>query len=454
LPNKIKYRTYDFRKYLGTNAWVVMATNFYEMRTGDDAYRQMGLDALGWIESYRDTDDSRPTYAGVAMGRVWNRHLVTDTLSTTYGFIDWDIFVAEHNFDAYSAYRGMGQLTGNNAYTETAELIKAFVLDQLWGPHVDLGEHPELEPADIENAFFPGINMMYPLTTPQGIVDTCIYLDGLSWSVLAFGPDIEVLDKDGLTVTLDIALDYAEEAMLTEDAVFFPGTCYEVTGVDGFRENDCSTNDEGLVWSEGSEGMVAAYYLAGRPAKARYYHQETASYRMDNGGVPYSNLPPNPSDPYWNWTDKNSIAGTAWFRFNEGMWKINPFQPWSELLVLADYAVFLPLVRTAPPWITVSASGDQAWGTVGPARYCNDEYKVALYAGTDLWYVQPYVGASDIAINPDCTWQSYTHPWDMVAAHLVTTGFPPPAEPGPPPPACPPLDPTTNPDVLAASCYP
>jgi hypothetical protein len=346
LPNRIKYRTYDFRKYVGTNAWVVMAIIFYEMHTGDDAYRQMALDALGWIGSYRDLDSDRPTYGGVAMGRVWRKELVTETLTTTYGFVDWGIFVTEHNLDAYSAYRGLGQITGDETYIQTAELIEKFVLQELWGSHVDLDKHPELKLEDIENAFFPGIDMRYPLTAPYGIIDPCIYLDGQSWAVLAFGPATEVRDKDGMTVTLDIALDYPKQTLLVTDAVIFPGTCYEVTGIDGFKENDCSADDEGLVWSEGSEGMVAALYLAGELAEARYYHLETASYKMDNGGVPYSTLPPHPANPLWNWTDNNSIAGTAWFYFNEGTWKLNPFQPWTMLLIRS---VYLPIVTKSLP---------------------------------------------------------------------------------------------------------
>ena len=58
---------------------------------------------------------------------------------------------------------------------------------------------------------------------------------------------------------------------------------------------------------------------------------------MDNGGAPYSRLPVNPSDPLWNWTDANSIAGTTWFYFNELPTRVNPFQP--RIL-----RVYLPLV--------------------------------------------------------------------------------------------------------------
>jgi hypothetical protein len=122
--------------------------------------------------------------------------------------------------------------------------------------------------------------------------------------------------------------------------------------------------------------------------------------------------------------------------------------------------VYLPIVlkNYSPPWITVTANESQAWGQVGPPSYCNDNYKVALYAyiESDCWYVQPYEDSRrDIRINPDCTWQSFTHYWDQMAAHLVLAGYRPPSiickSRCPPPPLAPAEDPN---NVLAASCYP
>ena len=142
-------------------------------------------------------------------------------------------------------------------------------------------------------------------------------------------------------------------------------------------------------------------------------------------------------------------------------------------LVITDVrlpvVVFLPLVQrsvptlvppppptpTPTPSITVSAEGDRMWGTVAPAQYCNENYKVAAYAKTDLWYVQPYEdGRRNIRINPDCTWRSSTHAWDQVAAFLVTADFEIPfpiPKPNCPPP---PLDPDSDPRILAWACFP
>jgi len=362
LPDRIKYRTYDFRKYAGANAWVVMAANFYEMQTCDHSYRQMALDGLDWLATrpYSDTNPSSPAYGAIGMGRVWSQADVTATLTTTYGFVDRPIYVAEHNFDAYSAFRAMGQLAGDSVYTQTAESIREFLLRELWAPHVITSTHPEVRLVD--NFFFPGIDTSDPLT-PQGLIDTFLYLDGQTWSNLALGPETEVKNKDGVTATLAIALGFPDQInpktgrpyMLVTDTTIFSGTRYIVTGIDGYRETFSSTlevapdNPYGdFVWSEGSEGMVAARYLAGDPVKANYYHTETARYMMSNGGVPYSTLPVSPSKPLWNWTDANSIAGTAWFYFNEHSPRINPFQPWT---LPPPSCVYLPLVMKVSPII-------------------------------------------------------------------------------------------------------
>lgn len=120
--------------------------------------------------------------------------------------------------------------------------------------------------------------------------------------------------------------------------------------------------------------------------------------------------------------------------------------------------VYLPMVlRCYPPaWITVTASGSQAWGEVGPSSFCNANYKVALYAKTDIWYVQPYDDwRRDIPIDPDtCRWESEITECDQVAAHLVLASYSHPSTIRrtsycPPPPLN--LD---YQNIFAANCYP
>ncbi len=148
--------------------------------------------------------------------------------------------------------------------------------------------------------------------------------------------------------------------------------------------------------------------------------------------------------------------------------QVAPGQVISFTAVHQNYNTYLPLVlkQFAPtppltPWVTIeTASGGpttegEVRGQVGPPSYCNANYKVALYAKQDMWYVQPYDDSRrDIAIGSNCTWQSPTQAWKEIGAHLVRAGFYHPSEIGRPTPPCPPLDPATDPNVLAASCYP
>lgn len=338
LPDRIKYRTYDFRKFAGTNAWVIMAINYYEVVTGDDSYRAMAVSGLGWLDSLRGKVSGESSHGGITMGRVWSQALVTDTIDSTYGFVSWPVYVAEHNFDAYSAFNTFGQLSGDQTYTDTANLIREFLLRELWTPHISLPDHPEVDPQAVDNFFYPGLNMSNPVITPAGTIDTsCIYLDGQSWSTLALDPQTPVLDKDGQPNTLASALQFAENTFKITDTTIFTDTGFMVTGINGYNESTCAHE---LVWSEGSEGMVSAYHFADNSSLADEYHQETESYMLPNGGVPYSTLPSNPSDPHWNWTDAPSIAGTAWFYFNEQTKPVNPFQPWGTQW----RTVFLPTV--------------------------------------------------------------------------------------------------------------
>ena len=115
------------------------------------------------------------------------------------------------------------------------------------------------------------------------------------------------------------------------------------------------------------------------------------------------------------------------------------------------------LTATPVPWVSVAATSNRAAGEVGPASYCNSNYKIALYAKTDIWYVQPATAEPErnVEIKSDCTWEADTNTWDQVAAHLVSSSYMHPNTinsqlPCPPPP----LNPATNANILAASCFP
>ena len=66
---------------------------------------------------------------------------------------------------------------------------------------------------------------------------------------------------------------------------------------------------------------------------------------------------------------------------------------------------------------------DNIAGVVRGVRDPQD-FRVVLYARTDLWYIQPLLG-STVQINTDGTWNSWTHGGAEYAALLVRQGYRP-----------------------------
>jgi hypothetical protein len=164
----------------------------------------------------------------------------------------------------------------------------------------------------------------------------------------------------------------------------------------------------------------------------------------------------------WLYAGEDVPAQEACLRIHINLWmqKGQPPSDGQEVEIVVSDAqfpspVYLPIIMAPGPWVEITANETHAWGKVGPSSFCNANYKVALYAKTDMWYVQPYDDhRRDIKIDPDdCTWESFTHTWFELAAHLVPASYRHPSWVGRPTPPCPPLDPAANPKVLAASCY-
>jgi hypothetical protein len=107
---------------------------------------------------------------------------------------------------------------------------------------------------------------------------------------------------------------------------------------------------------------------------------------------------------------------------------------------------------TVQPTITMTATNNIVQGTVSPAEFCTADYRVILYALTDIYYIQPTTADPTIAINQDCTWQAETHYWQGLAAHLVRSDYSHPLRIRRQ--ECPPLDPISNAAIIAATCLP
>jgi len=104
----------------------------------------------------------------------------------------------------------------------------------------------------------------------------------------------------------------------------------------------------------------------------------------------------------------------------------------------------------APSIKVTEANIDLVSGLVMPGAYCNDNYRVVIYAKTDIWYVQPYIDDPLTIIDPiSCNWESSTHPWNKLAVFLVPKNYDLPAILSSQ--SCPPDLPSS--EVVASFCY-
>jgi len=260
----------------GANAWVAMAIAYYEAKTGDRQFRAMGLESLEWMRHHclRSFGDER----GVVMA---------DKNYPQSRHDDTTIFSVEHNLDAYSAFRSLGILSVRKEYLAIAADLRQFLTKTLHdGKRFRGGARL---PDKLNHAF---------------------YLDAQSWGVLALGTGY----KGCLTL--------AEETCRVEGKSHkLNGR--QVRGLVGFTEWAKSTH----LWPEGTEGMVAAYYLVGDREKADEYHAQTRRFAealdadpTDNAlGVPYATADTK------GLATCESVAGTVWFYLNER--QVNPFRP-------------------------------------------------------------------------------------------------------------------------------
>jgi hypothetical protein len=255
-------------RYVGSIAWVVMAANFYQLKTGDQTFGAMADRALQFISRFIARDSATGPTGGVSMGPV-----APQTYST------------EHNVDTYSAFRWRSRLTGRKDYADVADGIREFILKDLTSTDSEIPPHFKV-----------------------GHRDSTLYLDPQSWTALA------VHDAPELQARVRSALAVAEARLRVES-----GRLGDLTGLQGFRDSQLA--GIGKVWPEGTEGMVAAFLAVGDFDRARLYHAATARVQTRSGGIPYA------TENSEGWTVNASVAGTAWFLLNESWPPVNPFQP-------------------------------------------------------------------------------------------------------------------------------
>jgi hypothetical protein len=263
-------------RFVGSIAWVVMATNFYEWDTGDRRFAAMANRALTYLEQFRIDDATSLRFGAFSMGPS-NPNVIS----------------TENNVDCYAAFAWRGRLDSNQHDIDVANRV-AEVIRQLWVQDSSLG-----------GGFFT-----------VGTGAPTLYLDAQTWTMLALHGKIS-------TDVLGNALTTAERRLAVTDARLGP-----VMNVLGFDET-LPTAGAGKVWAEGTEGMVAALLSTGAVERARRYHTETMRYQRASGGIPYA------TENSAGWTTAPAVAATSWFVLNRLWPPRNPFDPDVEPWVAA-----------------------------------------------------------------------------------------------------------------------
>ncbi len=265
--NAVPYRE---KRYIGSMAWVIMATNFYEWETQDRSFVDMAHRGLKYIMRFRQENPQHKAFGAISMGPS-NPHA----------------FSVENNLGCYSAFMWRGKLEDNPQYLDLAEGIRDFILNVQWAETTMGPGHP----------FFK-----------VGYQENSLYLDAQTWSVLAFWKG------EGSDSKLKSALDWADEKLKVAGRL---GQISDIVGFNESRGGGISVK----VWAEGTEGMVSALHVLGRSEQAAEYHTQTLRYQDKSGGIPYS------TENADAWPTTPAVASTVWFLLNELSPVPNPFQP-------------------------------------------------------------------------------------------------------------------------------
>jgi len=467
-----RYRT-------GAIAWVGYSFVFYQKACGDSQFQAAADNIAGWILTMQD-----PTVGSVKGGPD----------------VGW--FSTEHNIDAYFFLRDIGLLKNNTTYLEAAKRIKQSLLINHWNPSYGCFQQGIGDTVKVLDSASWGALFLISIGQPDKAENCLDFIEAnfpttATCNISGYKPDVNtnLVWSEG---SLGVAMAYQRMGhQAKRDAIV--SEIWKMRGSNGGIVYACPAATDFSDWESvaGTAWMVvlqsdqqAAFWDS--PAALSVTKQASPAPVQDGAPLTYTIRITNTGDVtltatvtdtlpthvtptgVFTWTPAITASGGIWVQqvivtvetgFTGTL--TNKVQVTTEEGVMGMASVtvcvnhclaYLPLTlkNHALPWITIiSASEDQVWGQVGPSSFCNTNYKVALYAKMDIWYVQPYDDSRrDVRINPDCSWHSSTHLWYQLAAHLVPASYYHPPRIGPPPPPCPPLNPATNPNVLAADCYP
>ena len=253
-------------------------------------YLQMSEKIADYLKQRQVTDKKDKRYRLITGGSgnyvlEYNKSTgIVDELFAA-GEIDW--VSMEHNIDAFYFFRDLGRLTGAQQWLETAWMIEKSLMENMW---------------DSENhQFFRGIK-------GDGKEDRALPLDGASWGSLFLSSigargkalkSLEMIEKDFSTRDGK----YTGYGPYHDEVIYEnPEASYILTG-----SRDKTWKDIGIVWSEGTLGVAAAYIRAGLPDRGREILENTAAMAVD-GGLIYSS-----TEVPFHFSSYPCAAGTAWY---------------------------------------------------------------------------------------------------------------------------------------------
>lgn len=433
----------------GAIAWVGYSFAFYQKACGDSQFQAAAESVADWVLTMQD-----PTTGSVKGGPD----------------VDW--LSTEHNIDAYFFLRDIGLPKCNTTYLEAADRIKQSLLNNHWNPSYGCFQQGIGDTEKVLDVASWGALFLLSIGQPDKAESCLDFIEAnfpttvtcdigdVSQNISGYKPDVgtNLVWSEG---SLDVAKAYRRAGNQAKHDEIVSGI-RKMQGPNGSIVYACPPVTDFPDWESvaGTAWMIilqsdqqAAFWEVdakleltkqANPAPVQDGAPLTYTIRVTNTGsvtltATITDILPNHVTPtgVFTWTPTITAPGGIWTQqvvvivetgYTGAL--TNKVQVTTEegamgtasATVCANYCItYLPLAlkNYPPPWITVTASGDQAWGEVGPSSFCNANYKVALYAKTDIWYVQPYCDSrKNIPINTNCTWQSDTHAWYQMAAHL------------------------------------
>ena len=269
----------------GAIAWVAYALAYYlqaypKSSIANDVQACLNK-VLTYLTSLRDN-----TKGGLIKGGS-GRYTTSggiETFDPSY-IIPW--VSAEHNIDAYFAFKIAGEVLNNPTYTTISNEIGDSIINLLYD--------------EFNGRMYQGLNA-------DGTADIADALDVNSWGAIA----MVALGRNDFAETL---IERAERYYYTTDVT---------TGAKGYKPYSAELgypNAVDTVWFEGSYGVALAHAKLNQTSKFNSLMNELFRFREEDGAFRYATL----RDATYEISNNKSVASTAWFiianTLNASVWK-------------------------------------------------------------------------------------------------------------------------------------